>query len=91
MDLQAAARESFTTGRPCSFVCDDRGTGRAIEITVHPDGRVSGRPLDWVDGPPATPVPVEEADIWALPAVAAAPRGLRRFRKSARPDGCAGG
>ena len=84
MDLQAAARECFTTGRPCSFISDDHGTGRALEITVHPDGRVSGRPLTWVDGPPAAPAVVQEADIWALPPDLPTGRSSWRSRRSAR-------
>jgi hypothetical protein len=57
MDLQTAALQCFTTGRPCAFVQVDHATRQSIEITVHPNGRVSGRPLgrpeSEIEGPTA--------------------------------------
>lgn len=45
MDVEEAARESFRTGRPCTFVRESQPAGQPFEVTVHPDGRVETRRL----------------------------------------------
>lgn len=56
MNLEEAARHSFSTGRPCTFVRESQPAGQSYEVTVHPDGRVETRRLDTDEDAPASPV-----------------------------------